>query len=364
MVILFIVIAVLASIVYLFMHQASFGKPPSGSRLERIKNSPNYKDGVFQNLSPTPVMAKDASYWELFKKQFESDTNRAPLKPLPSVKNNLKETPSTKPTITWFGHSTYLVQIDGKNILIDPVFSERTSPVQYIGSKNYLGTSIYSAADFPHIDYLFLSHDHYDHLDYGTTLAMKEKVGHYYMPLGVGSHLEYWGLDTAKITEMDWWQEVNITPDIKLVCTPGRHFSGRGIADRGKTLWGSFVLITPTHRIFLGGDSGYDTHFKQIGDKYGPFDIAFLESGQYNAYWPNIHMMPEQTVQANIDLKSKVLMPVHWGKFSLALHPWNEPINRVLNKADELNIVTTTPMIGERVILDSILPNSKWWNLK
>jgi len=363
MIIALIVIAVFALIIYLFMQQASFGKAPSGNRLERIEKSPNYRDGSFQNLSPTPVMSKDASYLDMFLKQFSSDNSRAPETALPSVKNNLKQTPSDKPTITWFGHSTYLIQISGKNILIDPVFSERTSPVQYIGTKNFLGTSVYTTADFPNIDYLILSHDHYDHLDYATILGIKNKTNHFYMPLGVGSHLEYWGIDTTKITEMDWWQEITITANIKLVCTPGRHFSGRGISDRGKTLWASYVLITPEHRIFLGGDSGYDTHFKQIGDKYGPFDIALLESGQYNTFWPNIHMMPEQTVQANLDLKSKVLMPVHWGKFTLAFHPWNEPINRVLKQAGEMNVKVTTPMIGERVVLDSILPDSKWWKL-
>lgn len=363
MLIVFVIIALLSAGIFLFLQQAAFGTAPSSARLNRISKSPNYKNGSFQNLMPTPVISKDASYVDMIRQQFSADSTRAPLKNLPSIKYDLTQTPTDKPTITWFGHSTYLIQIEGKNILIDPVFSQRTSPVQYVGTKNYLGTDVYKASDFSNIDYLVLSHDHYDHLDYLTTLAMKPYVGHYYTPLGVGSHLEAWGIDTSKISEMDWWDEISLTPDIKLICTPARHFSGRGLTDRGKTLWASFILITPTHKLYLGGDSGYGTHYKEIGKKYGPFDIAFLECGQYNAYWPNIHMMPEETVQASIDLNAKVLMPVHWGKFTLALHSWNEPITRLLKRSEELNVSTTTPMIGERVILDSLLPALKWWNL-
>ena len=363
MAIAFVIIAVLAIAIYLFLQYAPFGNPPGNGRLERIKKSPNYKNGVFQNLSPTPVMAEDASYIDMIKKQFSSDSAREPNKPLPSIKRDLTKQLSDKPTITWFGHSTYLIQIEGKNILIDPVFSKSTSPVQFVGNKKYLGTEIYAAADFPVIDYLILSHDHYDHLDYQATIDMKPKVKQYYMPLGVGSHLESWGIDSAKIHELDWWQETAFDNGFKLVCLPARHFSGRSITDRGKTLWASYILITPTHKIYIGGDSGYDTHFKQIGDAYGPIDIAFLESGQYNAYWPYIHMMPEQTVQASIDLQAKVLLPVHWGKYTLALHPWDEPINRLTAEAHKKQITVTTPMIGEPVILDSILPNSRWWIL-
>jgi len=361
MTIVFISIAVLAIAVYLFLQYAPFGQPPSNGRLERIKKSPNYKNGVFQNLSPTPVMADGVSYIDLLKKQFSSDSAREPNTPIPSIKRDLSLQPGNKPVITWFGHSTYLIQTEGKNILIDPVFSVSTSPVQFVGNKKYPGTEVYSAADFPAIDYLILTHDHYDHLDYQTTLDMKSKVSKYFMPLGVGSHLESWGIDTSKVTELDWWQEIDLDKDFKLICLPARHFSGRSITDRGKTLWASYLLITPTHKIYLGGDSGYDTHFKQISDKYGAVDIAFLESGQYNAYWPYIHMMPEQTVQASIDLQAKVLMPVHWGKYTLALHAWDEPVNRLMAEADKKQVTVVTPMIGEQVILDSILPNSKWW---
>jgi len=355
------IIAVLAIGIYIFLQSAPFGSPPSNARLERIKKSSNYKDGVFKNLSPTPVMADDASYVDMIKKQFSGDSAREPSQSIPSIKRDLTVILSEKPVITWFGHSTYLIQTGGKTILIDPVFSMSTSPVQFVGNKKYQGTEVYSPADFPGIDYLILTHDHYDHLDYQTTLDMKSKVKSYYMPLGVGSHLESWGIETNKLNELDWWQEIDLEPGYKLVCLPARHFSGRSVTDRGKTLWASYLLITPTHKIYIGGDSGYDTHFKQIADKYGAVDIAFLESGQYNAYWPFIHMMPEETVKASKDLQAKVLLPVHWGKYTLALHPWDEPIKRLMIEAHKQNVTVATPMIGEPVVLDSILPHSRWW---
>jgi L-ascorbate metabolism protein UlaG (beta-lactamase superfamily) len=361
MIITAISLAVLAIATYIFLQTAPFGHSPSNKRLERIEKSANYRDGAFQNTSPTPMMSDDASYMDMLKQQFMSDSTREPLKPIPSVKRDLTILPSDKPTITWFGHSSYLIQLNGKNILVDPVFSNSTSPVQGIGNKKYLGTEVYNPEDFPAIDFVIITHDHYDHLDYQTTLDMQDKVGNYYMPLGVGSHLESWAIDTSKIYELDWWDEINIAPDIKLVCLPARHFSGRSITDRGKTLWASFMLITPTHKMYIGGDSGYDVHFKQINEKYGAVDIAFLESGQYNTYWPLIHMMPEETVQACMDLHAKVLMPVHWSKYTLAFHAWNEPINRLTLEAHKKKITVTTPMIGEQIILDSILPNKRWW---
>ena len=183
------------------------------------------------------------------------------------------------------------------------------------------------------------------------------------MPLGVGAHFEKWGIDTSRITEFDWWEKAEIAPGIRLTATPARHFSGRSLTDRGKTLWTSYVLETDSTKLYIGGDSGYGPHFKEIGEKYGPFDITILECGQYNNYWPLIHMMPEQTVQAHLDLKGKVLLPVHWGKFVLALHPWNEPIERLTAEAEKKSVTVTTPLIGEQIMPDSILPQTKWWRV-
>jgi L-ascorbate metabolism protein UlaG (beta-lactamase superfamily) len=338
-----------------------FGKLPTGKRLQRIKQSANYKEGVFQNLSLTPVIAEDASFRKILKEYYHKPKTTEPPAPLPSIKTNLKTLGGPAPTIVWFGHSSYLLNIDGKNILVDPVFSNSASPFSFM-VKGYKGTKVFDEHDFPDLDVIILTHDHYDHLDYSSIRKLKAKTKKFCVSLGVASHLEYWGIDKNIITEFDWWQEEEIYPGIKLTAAPARHFSGRGIR-RGKTLWSSFILNTPEYNIYLGGDSGYDMHFKEIGNKFGPFDIAILESGQYNPNWKNIHMMPEETVQASMDLGAKVLLPVHWGKFTLSLHPWDEPIKRVLKKARELNVKVTTPLIGEPVTVGVSYPQKEWWNL-
>ena len=336
-----------------------FGKKPEGDRLEKIKKSPNYKQGVFQNISATPQMAPGVSMPKVMLSFLNKPKDVSPPRPLPFIKTDLKSVPVGDAVITWLGHSSYLLQINGKNILIDPVFSGHASPVSFM-VKSFKGANEYSAADMPPIDLLLLTHDHYDHLDYKTVSQLKTKVKKIFCSLGVASHLNVWGFGNGIITEFDWWDTHSLDENIQLTAAPARHFTGRGI-QRGKTLWGSFILATPQYKIYLGGDSGYDAHFKTIGEKYGPFDIALLECGQYNTSWPYIHMMPEETVQAAIDLKAKVLMPVHWAKFALALHPWDEPIKRLLVKAVAMNVKTTTPIIGEQVILNKYYPETSWW---
>lgn len=341
------------------MQQKVFGADPKGARLERILRSPNYKNGSFQNLSFTPVMAEGANMGKVLKAYMKKVLDKEPLEDLPSVRTDLKHLPDSVPVIVWFGHSSYLVRTNGKNILVDPVLSGNASPVTFFGS-NYKGSNIYSADDLPELDAVLITHDHYDHLDYKTILKLIPKTRHFYTSLGVGAHLEYWGVAPGRITELDWWEQAEIDSGFTFTAAPARHFSGRKFA-RGKTLWASYILQTPTHRLYLGGDSGYDTHFKEIGRKYGPFDIAVLECGQYNAYWQAIHMMPEETVQAASDLGAKVLMPVHNSKFSLALHPWKEPLERVSREAEAKGITVTTPMIGEPVLVGSLHPARKWW---
>ena len=344
----------------------TFGSNPSGKELEKIKTSPNYRDRVFQNLSHTEQLAKGASMLKIMWRFFNKPTNTEPPIPLPSAKTDLLSFKSDKPFIIWFGHSSYFIHINGKNILVDPVFCGYASPFSFTG-HSFKGSDIYTADDFPVIDILILTHDHYDHLDYKTVVNLSTKTKNICTSLGVGSHLRYWGIDPAIISEFDWWDSKQITGDtatssVEIIAAPARHFSGRSFT-RNKTLWSSFILKPGDYSIYIGADSGYDSHFKTIGEKYGPFDIAMLESGQYNEWWPYIHMMPEQTVQAAIDLKAKVLMPVHWGKFALGLHPWDEPIKRVVVKANELNVKLATPMIGQPVILDSSYPNEQWWLL-
>ncbi len=342
------------------MQQKSFGKLPSGKRLERIKSSPNYKDGSFQNIDTTPMMAEGTSYPKMFYNFFFSPSvNREPSKTLPSILTNLKSLPD-EPTIIWFGHSSYLITVNGKRILVDPVFSQRASPVQYAGGKAYPVTNPYSIDDFPDVDLVVISHDHYDHLDYNTIQKLRSRTKLFCTGLGIGSHLEHWGVPESQIREFDWWEGDEVVPGLELTCTPARHFSGRGFT-RGQTLWSSFVLKADRFRIFIGGDSGYDASFKKIGEKFGPFDLVMLECGQYDTQWPYIHMMPEQTVQASIDLNSAALLPVHWGKFTLALHPWDEPIRRAARSAAERQVNMATPLIGETMRLDSVKLGNNWW---
>lgn len=357
---LFVLVLIVTAAIFIFMQQASFGKLPKGDRLARIESSANYKDGKFQNLLPTRTIAEGVSYFGMMKEFFGKGIDREPTADLPAVRTDLKNLPDKHPMIIWFGHSSFLININQKKILVDPVFSLRPSPVQFAGSKSYPGTRVYSENDFPALDAIVITHDHYDHLDYKTIVTLKDRCRHFYAPLGVGEHLVHWGIEESRITEFDWWQSAEIFEGIELVATPARHFSGRGFT-RDKTLWTSYVLRTASHRIFIGGDSGYDSTFSAIGEKYGPFDIALLECGQYDVKWPLIHMMPEETVQASLDLRAKVLLPVHWGKFTLSVHPWKEPIQRALRQAEKLNVSVTTPRIGEPVTLGGPIPQSRWW---
>ncbi|NNV55252.1 MBL fold metallo-hydrolase [Limnovirga soli] len=336
-----------------------FGSNPSGKHLEALMQSPNYQKSGFTNISVTPVMSEDGSFIKTTRDYINKPKTTAPPAPLPFIKTNLHQLNGTDPVIVWFGHSSYFIRVGGKNFLIDPVFSGNAAPFSFM-VKAFPGSNEYTVADMPPIDYLILTHDHYDHLDYHTIIQLQPKVNSVYCSLGVGAHLQFWGYPAAIIHEMDWWQTHQLDTGIQLTAAPARHFSGRGMV-RAKTLWSSFVLEAAGYRLYLGGDSGYDTHFKAIGNRFGRFDIAILESGQYNPSWAHIHMMPEQTVQAAADLNAALLLPVHWAKFTLALHPWNEPVQRVLAHAAQLNIPVTTPKIGEPVIINQAHPNSHWW---
>jgi L-ascorbate metabolism protein UlaG (beta-lactamase superfamily) len=361
MMIILIILALFILATILFMQLPAFGKTPAGKRLLTIQTSPQFREKAFQNQSYTPPLTGGATMMSVMKDFFFGKHERKyPSMPVPSLKSNLKEVNPDEAIITWFGHSSYLLQINGKNILVDPVFSERTSPVQFAGTRAFPGSNIYSASDMPDIDVLLLTHDHYDHMDYNTVTALKDRAGIIITSLGVGAHLEKWGIAPEKIKELDWWESVEIANGFRFTATPGRHFSGRQFK-RNQTLWSSFVLEAEQYRLFLGGDSGYDTHFREIGNRFGSFDLAILECGQYNIFWANIHMMPEETVQATADLHAKVLMPVHWGKFALATHAWDDSIKRVVKQANISHQPLLTPMIGQRVSLNQIPQNEAWW---
>ena len=337
-----------------------FGKNPSGDELKKVKTSANYDDESFKNLMPTSLM-ENTSMLSVLWKFMNKNKNTIPPKPIPSVKTNLKLLPDEAPVIIWFGHSSYLIKLNGKHILVDPVFSGHASPFSFT-TKSFAGTDVYTVEDLPDIDVLIISHDHYDHLDYETVKKLANKTKLICTSLGVAAHLGYWGFDKNKIIEFDWWDNHALINDMQLTAVPARHFSGRSFV-RNKTLWSSFILQTNQYSLFIGADSGYGNHFKLIQEKFGSFDIAILECGQYNLAWHDIHMLPEETAQACIDLHAKVLMPVHWGKFSLSLHAWDEPIKRLLAKAGELNVEVTTPMIGEPVIVNNTYPKKHWWEL-
>lgn len=344
---------------YVVVIHKQFGKAPAGDRLARITQVPGYRDGAFQNLSPTPVMLPGKSVLDLAREYFKPAINRKPDHTLPSVQTDLRSLPNDVPTVVWFGHSSYLIMIAGRTVLVDPVFSGNASPVAFFG-KNYPGSNVYAVEDLPEIDVLLLTHDHYDHLDYDTVVKLIPKVGRVVTSLGVGAHLESWGYDSALINELAWHETTSVADVLTFTALPARHFSGR-LFKRGQALWSSFVLQAPEHTLYLGGDSGYDTHFKAIGDAYGPFDLAILECGQYGTNWPYIHMLPEQTAQAALDLRAKALLPVHWAKFTLALHPWTEPIERIRVRAEELNLPLITPQIGQPFSVGKPFTSKPWW---
>lgn len=357
MYICFAILFISLFIIYLILNIPAFGRLPKGARLQRIMQLPMYKDGAIRNTVYTPDTPEGVTYWDIIKAMIKGNPNNKPPVALPYVQPELNSVAGTK--VTWFGHSSYLLQIDELKILVDPVFSRTTSPFSMIGNTSYNGTDFIHAEDFDKIDILLITHDHYDHMDMPSLLKLKDKTTHIVTSLGVGAHLERWGVPAGKITELAWDEHAAIL-GLKFTAAPARHFSGRKFK-RGQTLWSSFILETPLYKLFLGGDSGYESHFKTIGDQYGPFDLAILECGQYHEYWPYIHMFPEQVVQAAKDLKAKWLLPVHWAKFTLALHDWDEPILRVLRSAQANQQQITTPKLGETIVLGADYPNSKWW---
>ena len=337
-----------------------FGALPSGPRLARVMASPQYKGGKFTNQSFTPDLAEDATMWKVLKAYRSKPKSVKPAAPIPAQRPDFDSLAQAEPALIWFGHSSYLLQFEGLKILVDPVLSGRASPVACT-VRAFPGADVAAAKDIPPLDYVLITHDHYDHLDYDTVRQLKSKTGHWITSLGVGAHLERWGIPKENTTELDWWESTPLKNDCSITATPSRHFSGRGIK-RAQSLWSSFVLASPRYKYYLGGDSGWDTHFEEIGKRFGPFDLAILECGQYHRYWKNIHMMPEEVAEAAEKLGAKKLLPVHWAKFTLALHPWTEPITRLLEAAAGKPFIVLTPRIGQTLLPQSATAsNEKWW---
>jgi L-ascorbate metabolism protein UlaG (beta-lactamase superfamily) len=361
--VLLVIIVVFTIGVALFVNFApQFGQSPKGKDLDRIKQSEHYQDNEFVNLIETRMDLEFSKMPGLLMEFINPPKGKNPNEKLPTKwQEGDNDQVDSLAFVTWYGHSAILLEIDHKKILIDPMLGEYSSPVSSM-TKRFAYEKPISLDNMARIDAIIISHDHYDHLDHTSILKLKDKTDHFFTALGVGSHLKHWGVPEEIITELDWWQSEKYL-GLNFTAAPARHFSGRGITDRNKTQWASWVIEGKHQKTYFSGDGGYGSHFKEIGERLGPFDFAMVECGQYNKMWSAIHMMPEQSVQAAIDVKAKLAMPIHWGAFDLAPHQWQDPIIRFSAEAQKLHMPYTTPTIGERFSINEKYPSSKWWEL-
>ena len=359
----YILLFVIIGIVIFINTSSEFGGSPSDEEMVEFEKTGHYKEGQFQNYHQTSRGFSWDVFWSTMKEYYKDNPNRDPAVKVPFIKQDSTQLEITKQVskLIWFGHSAFLLQLDGRNILLDPMLGETPSPVKWLSRPRYNDHLPLEIAELPAIDFVFISHDHYDHLDYETIEQLYAKVKHFVVPLGVGAHLKAWGIEDEKIHEYDWWTDDEIE-GLKFAFAPTRHFSGRGVLNHNSTLWGSWIIKGEHQKIYFSGDGGYDDHFKKIGEKYGPFDIAMVECGQYNKNWKQIHMQPEESAQAIKDLNAKVGVPIHWGAFTLSLHDWYEPPVRIKEAADSIGVRVVTPKIGEIMNLDSItIGYNPWW---
>lgn len=341
-----------------------FGDSPTKAEQQYYSKLSYYNDGIFENLMPTEMSMSFSKILSILKDYAAGIPNQKPQQPLNVVRHSAipSKSPDSRGQLIWFGHSAFFLQMNNINILIDPMFGESPSPVPFFGSKRFTEGLPVLIDSLPSIDLVLISHDHYDHLDYPTIKKISSKVATFFVPLGVAAHLRSWGIPDSKIREFQWWEEVNYS-GITVASAPARHFSGRGLTDRFETLWCSWVIKSKELSVYFSGDGGYGGHFEEIGRRFGPFDIAMMECGQYDERWKEIHMMPEETAQAAKDVSAEAFMPVHWGAFVLALHSWDDPVKRVIKAAKPMNIEVLTPQIGEivQLPLSKSLSNPSWW---
>jgi L-ascorbate metabolism protein UlaG (beta-lactamase superfamily) len=342
---------------------AALGAQPAGIRTVS-ERSPNFRDGVFVNLEPASRFSIDREeqrqlLWEVVGRR---TTTRPPAAiPLATPEPRAFDAPAGQIAVSWFGHSTALLEIDGYRVLTDPVWSERCSPSDIVGPGRMHPPPVPLEA-LPALDAIVISHDHYDHLDIDTIIALaRSQWAPFVVPLGVGAHLRDWGLPDERIIELDWNERAQVE-ELTLICTPARHFSGRFLS-RNNTLWASWAIIGPAHRAYFGGDTGYTKSFAEIGAEHGPFDVTLMPVGAYNLTWPDIHMNPEEAVQAHLDVNGRLLVPIHWCTFRLAPHPWAEPIERVLAAADAAQVQVAVPKPGQRVDPAATAQVEPWWRL-
>ena len=362
--VLAVVLATLVAAGWAVLSQPQFGAPMTGARLQRALANPQYRDGRFVNLEPeTPTSA--ASLGNYIVRQFSGDEVREPPAPLPVIAVDpaaLAAPPAASGLRAfWIGHASTYVEIDGLRVLLDPVFAERASPLP-VGPRRFHPPPI-ALADLPPIDAVLVSHDHYDHLDMDTVRHLAQRGARFFVPLGIGAHLERWGVPTAQIDELEWWQERSLG-SVRIVSTPTRHYSGRGLGTRSSTLWSSWSVLGPRHRFFYSGDTGHAKVFQEIGTRLGPFDLAFVKIGADGPgqSWVDIHMTPEQAVQVHRDVRARRMFPVHWSTFNLAYHDWDEPIRRAVSEAARAGIELVTPRLGEWVDADRPFQSTHWWD--
>jgi L-ascorbate metabolism protein UlaG (beta-lactamase superfamily) len=353
-----IIISVLLVLAILFFKYY----PPLGGKVSKARkgyflDSLNFRRGKFTNQAPTAMKLDLQTVISILGDLMQGSPNRRPLGPIPIQPLTDGEQANQ---VTWFGHSTLLLELGGKRLLLDPVFSQTASPFPLFGSKRYSKVLPVEIADLPSLDIVLITHNHYDHLDYASIRKLRHKVGTFLVPLGVGSHLACWGVPPAKIREFDWWQEAEIE-GLSIAALPARHYSGRGLFDRNQTLWCSWRIATEQVNIYFSGDSSYGPHFKEIGQKYGPFTMTLMECGQYDKRWTVNHMMPEETVNAHIDLRGESMLPIHWAAFTLAFHAWTEPIERAIIAAKAKGVRVITPLLGEKVVIGAKYPETAWW---
>ncbi len=334
-----------------------FGKAPAGQRIERMEASAHFQDGVFVNENPMWV-----DMLGTMKQLFLSVPMMRPDAPLPVKQvspEQFKTPPKTGLRVTWLGHSTLIIEIDGRRFLMDPIWGPTTSPVTWTGPERWYAPPI-ALTDLPSFDAVLLSHDHYDHLDAPTIEQIKDWDTRFIAPLGVGAHLAYWGVPEGRITELDWWDEVHLG-DFTVTALPSRHASGRHVSDQYRTLWAGYALVGLQHRVYFSGDTGLFPGMKEIGERLGPFDLTMLEVGAYDQNWPDWHLGPEQAVLAHKLTRGKVLLPIHWGLFTLAKHSWTEPMERILSYAEKLNVRVATPVPGGSLEPEALEDQKPWW---